>query len=185
MLRALSLRLSVLLPLATLAVYFWLVLGPTRELMILAEGLSPPDLRLLGYDLPAIRVWLIALSPEGAALYLGPAATLDTLLPLLMGLTLLWWSRPVPGRAGWLFPAICAVAALAYMALDLAENAAVAVMVRAGPYAIDAGQVVLASNLTQAKFAAFALALVLAARQVWRRRRMAQTAFGAGGTSRT
>ena len=178
MIRALSLTLSVLLPLATLAVYLWLVLGPARELVILAEGLPPPDLRFMGYDLPEMRAWMLALPPEGAQLYIDTAATLDTVFPVLMGLTLLWWSRPVPTVPGWLFPAICAAAAMAYTALDLAENAAVSAMLRAGAFGTETAQVVVASNLTQAKFAALVLALVLAARQSWRRWRLRDVQSG-------
>ena len=160
-----SRAITWLLPLATAAVYGWLVLGPGRELGALAGGLPPPDLWIGGYDLPAMRAWLLALPPEGVALYLGPVARLDTAFPLLMGVTLLWWMRPLRG----LFGAIAALSALAYVGLDLAENAAVAAMVRAGPFGIDAAQVAAASGLTQAKFLAFGLAAVLAARQGWRR----------------
>lgn len=183
--RSLARAVSVLLPLATLAVYLWLVLGPGAALIEAADGLPPPDLRIGGYDLLAMRAWLAALSPEGVALYLGPVAFLDTLLPALIGLTLLWWTRPVPGLRDGLFVAVCAATALAYVALDLAENATVGAMVRAGPVLIEPAKVAMASNFTQAKFAALALALVLAARQGWRRRRLrsVHAASGTGGTA--
>jgi LytS/YehU family sensor histidine kinase len=64
-----------------------------------------------------------------------------------------------------LFGAVAALSALAYVGLDLAENAAAAALVRAGPLGIDAAQVAAASGLTQAKFLAFGLAAVLAARR--------------------
>lgn len=159
-----SRAVSWLLPLVTLAVYAWLVLGPGRELGALAGGLPPPDLRAMGYDLAAIRAWLEALPPEGVALYLGPVARLDTAFPLLMGLTLLWWMRPLAGPLALVGAAL----ALAYVGLDLAENRAVAGLIRTGPEGLDAGAVAWASALTRAKFAAFALALGLA---LWRRRR--------------
>lgn len=156
---------SWLLPLATLAVYLWLVRLMGGDLVALAGGLRPPDLRFQGYDLPALRAWMLALPPDGVALYLGPVARADTAFPLLMGLTLLWWMRPFHTRAAWVAGAV----ALAYVGLDLAENATVAALLRAGPFGFDARQAAAASGLTQAKFLAFALALILAARQTWRR----------------
>jgi ABC-type amino acid transport system permease subunit len=162
------------LPLATAAAYGWLVIGLGLPLQAMAQGLAPFDLRPLGYDLEAARAFLNALSPEAVALYLGPVARADTVFPILMGLTFLWWMRP----ATTAFGAVAATAALAYVALDLLENRVVAEMLRAGPYGVDAGMVRAASNLTMAKFAAFALAAVLAARAIWLRRQ-------AGGTSQT
>jgi len=154
------------LPLITALVYGWLVLVHGLQLEALAGGLKPFDLSPLGYDLAAARTYLSALPPEGVALYLGPIRMLDTIFPVLMGLTLLWWMRPLAGLVG----IIGAVAAVAYVALDLAENAAVAVMLRAGPEGVVAGDVTLASTLTQAKFAAFVLAAALTVVAFWRRR---------------
>lgn len=164
-----------LLPLATAGVYAWLVLGPGMALQAMAGGLPPFDLRLGGYDLAAARAYLAVLPPDGVALYLGPIAVLDTLFPMLMGLTFLWWMRPPTTPFG----AVAACAALAYVALDLLENRAVADLLRAGAMGVDALGVQAASTLTQAKFAAFALAAVLAVRAIWVRRRQA------GGTSQT
>lgn len=153
------------LPLTTALVYGFLVLVHGLRLEALAGGLKPFDLSPLGYDLAAARSYLIALPPEGVALYLGPIRLLDTAFSVLMGLTLLWWMRPFSGVTG----IIGAVAAVAYLVLDLAENAAVAVMLRAGPEGVVASDVTLASALTQAKFAAFVLAAALAAAAFWRR----------------
>lgn len=158
--------ISWLLPLATAAVYGWLVIGHGLALQAMVDGLQPPDLRIAGYDLADMRAWLAAMPPEGVARYLGPVRMLDTAFPVLMGLTLLWWLRPL---AGWLALA-GAVAAVGYVALDLAENAAVAGLLRAGPDGVDAAAVARASALTQAKFAAFALAAILAAVWRWRQR---------------
>jgi hypothetical protein len=49
--RAVGLRL----PLATRAVYLWLVLSPGLRRQDRAGGLAPPDLRPLGDDLNAAR----------------------------------------------------------------------------------------------------------------------------------
>ena len=170
-----SRALGWLLPLATAAVYAWLVLGPGAELGRLAGGLPPFDLRLGGYDLTAARAYLTALPPDGVALYLGAVARLDTVFPILMGLTFLWWMRPPTTPFG----AVAACAALVYVVLDLLENRAVADLLRAGPLAVTGPEVRAAATLTQAKFAAFALAAVLAARAVWLRRAQA------GGRSQT
>lgn len=158
------------LPLLTLAVYLWLVIGYGIPLQEMAGGLPPFDLRPTGYDALDVRTYLTALPPEGAALYLGPVARLDTAFPVLMGLTFLWWMRPVITGPGM----VAGLAALAYLALDLAENAATGSLVRAGPFGFDARAVIAASILTQAKFLAFGLAAVLAARQSWLRVRQAR-----------
>ena len=157
------------LPLVTAAVCGWLVFGPGAQLIALAGGLQPFDLRPGGYDLDAALRFLVALPPEGVALYLGPVRRLDTAFPLLMGLTLLWWMRPPTTPFG----AVAAAAALAYVALDLAENHAVARLVEGGAFGLTPERVRAASLLTQAKFMAFALAAVLAARAVWQRARQA------------
>jgi len=153
------------LPLATLAVYLWLILGYGLPLQRLAGGQVPFDLRIGGYDLAAATGYLAALPAEGRALYLGPVARLDTAFPVLMGLTFLWWMRPPTTGFG----AVAALAALAYVALDLLENRAAAELVRGGVPGLDADRVRAASALTQAKFMAFALAAALAARASWRR----------------
>ena len=161
-----SRAISWLLPLATLAVYLWLVLGYGLELQRLAGGRQVFDLRILGYDLADARDYLAALPPEGRALYLGPIARLDTAYPMLMGLTLLWWMRPL----GTPFGVVCTFAALAYVTLDLTENQVLAVLVEAGPMGITAEGVRAASLLTQGKFMAFGLAVALAVRASWVRR---------------
>lgn len=162
-----SRALSWFLPLATLAVYAALAGVAGARLSALSGGLLPFDLRVQGYGLAEARAYLAALPPEGVALYLGLVRGLDTAFPLLMGLTLMWWMRPLAGAFG----AVCLAAALAYVALDLGENAVVAGLLRAGPFEVDPARVAAASALTQGKFAAFALALVLALRQIRRRRR--------------
>jgi hypothetical protein len=160
--------LSWALPLLTAAVYGWLVLGPGAEVQRLAGGLAPFDLRPLGYDLAAARAFLTALPPQGAALYLGEVGRLDTVFPVFMGLTLLWWMRPLSAAFG----IVCVLATGAYVSLDLLENRAVAGLVIAGPAALDPEAVHAASLLTRAKFMAFALAAVLAARASWLRWRV-------------
>lgn len=153
------------LPLLTLASYVYLVavLGP--QLAAEAEQLRPFDLRLTGYDLGEARGYLRALTPAGFALYSGPVFWADALFSGLMGLTLLWWMRPLAGAFGW----ICMLSALSYVALDWGENLLVLRMLEAGPDWVQPVEIAAASAFTQAKFLAFALAAVLAARASWQR----------------
>ncbi len=153
--------IGLALPMATAGVYAWLVLGHGLALQDMAGGLQPFDLRVRGYSLVEAQDYLAALPAEGSARYLGPVRVLDTLFPVLMALTLMWWMRPHRGAMGL----VCMAVAAGYAVLDLAENAAVATLLRAGVDGADATAVALASALTQAKFVAFAVAALLAA---WR-----------------
>jgi len=154
------------LPLVTAAVYAWLALWLGGQLRQMAGGALPFDLRITGYALHDARSYLQALSPAGYTLYQGPAALADTLFPVLFGLTLAWWMRPYSG----VFGMVCVMTAMSYVALDLGENLFVQRMLTAGPDWVSYADVTRASALTQGKFAAVALGLVLAARQSWRRR---------------
>ena len=153
------------LPVLTAAVYGWLAVWLGGQLAAQSGGLMPFDLRLTGYDLGEARAYLRALSPEGFALYQGPVARADTLFPALMGLCFAWWMRPFAG----VFGMVCVLAAMAYVGLDWGENRAVGMMLEAGPDWVQPVDVLRASAMTQGKFAAFALAAVLAARQSWLR----------------
>lgn len=154
------------LPLLTAAVYGYLAVWLGGQLSAETGGLMPFDLRLTGYDLADARAFLRTITPDGVALYLGPIAWADTLFPALMGLCFAWWMRPFAG----VFGMVCVLAAMSYVSLDWGENWAVGRMLEAGPDWVTPTDVQRASALTMGKFAAFALAAVLAARQVWRRR---------------
>lgn len=151
------------LPLATAAVYAVLVLHYGRQLGVEAGGALPFDLRIGGYTLAEARGYLRGLSPAGYALAQGPVFWTDTLFPVLMGLTFAWWMRPYAG----VFGMVCVLAAMSYVALDLGENAMVQRLFHAGPDWADPADVAAASAMTRGKFAAFALAAALAARQSW------------------
>ncbi|HPD92515.1 MAG: hypothetical protein H6900_14895 [Rhodobacter sp.] len=155
------------LPLLTAAVYAVLVLHFGRQLIAEAQGQLPFDLRAWGYSLNATRDYLRALSPAGYQLAAGPILWTDTLFPALLGLTLAWWMRPYRGAFGM----VCVLAAMVYVALDWGENWAVQRILFAGPDWLNPADAARASAFTQGKFAALALALVLAARQGWRRHR--------------
>jgi hypothetical protein len=155
------------LPVVTAAVYGVLVLHYGRQLGTEAGGALPFDLRVTGYSLAEARGYLRGLSPAGFALAQGPVFWVDTLFPLLMGLTLAWWMRPFAG----VFGMVCVMAAMSYVALDWGENSAVQAMLTAGPDWVQPADIQRASAFTQGKFVAFALCAVLAARQSWRRQR--------------
>jgi hypothetical protein len=147
------------LPVATAIAYGVLVLWFGPQVQAAAGGLTPFDLRPLGYDAEAARTFLSALTPEGRDVYLGPVRMTDTVFPVLFTLTLC-----LPLRRwhwGWALPA------LAYGLLDLAENMAVATVLKAGPE-VGQGAVALASSLTQAKFVAVLLATAIAGWAIWR-----------------
>ncbi len=143
------------LPISAALAYGVLVLwfGP----MVDAGGLPPFDLRPLGYSPDEVRAFLRALTAEGMAAYLGPVRITDTVFPVLFTVTLC-----LPLR-GW----VPTLPALGYGGFDLAENLMVARLLRAGPDGPE-GAMRLASGLTVVKFAALVLAVILAARALWR-----------------
>jgi hypothetical protein len=153
------------LPLLTLAVYVYLAFYLGGQLIDLADGQLPFDLRIMGYSLGEARGYLRALQPSGFALAQGPVYWTDTLFPVLIGLTLLWWMRPFAG----VFGMVCVMAAMTCVALDWGENAAIQAILEAGPDWVSPVDVQRASTFTVAKFVALGLAFALAGRQSWRR----------------
>ncbi|MCB1390206.1 MAG: hypothetical protein KDK12_13855 [Rhodobacteraceae bacterium] len=153
------------LPLLTLASYLYLAIWLGRQLGAESGGLMPFDLRITGYDLHAVRDYLRALTPAGYALYQGPIRVADTVFPALMGLTFLWWMRPLRGGFGM----VSALSAMAYTAIDWGENLFIQRLLQAGPDYVDASDASGANAFTLAKFAVYVLAAVLAARASWRR----------------
>lgn len=155
------------LPIVTALSYAVLVLILAPRLGAETGGLMPFDLRLMGYDHAAAEAYLTAMTPAGQALYLGWIRLNDTIFPILFALTLCLplrrWDWP------WTIPA------LLYGLADLAENWAVARLIRTGPQ-VDDGSVWLASNITQAKFGFVTVAIGIAIagivsilRRRWRR----------------
>ena len=151
-------------PLATLAACGVLVGYLLPQLLAEAGGALPFDLRPFGYSAMEAQVYLQNLTPAGTALYQGAARLTDTIIPILLTLTL---CLPLRGRGEiWFLPA------LAYGLCDLAENLAVARLLHTGPE-VSAQAVALASGFTEGKFATAMVAIVLAlfaALQAWRNR---------------
>lgn len=151
-------HLNWALPLASGAALVCLLLVLAPQLAAQSAGGTVFDLRPLGYSLAEAQAYLAVLTPQGAQMYLGAFRLADTLVPLLLTPTL---CLPLRGRGQlWFLPA------LVYGLLDLWENLAIARLIHLGPD-VDAQAVALASSLTQAKFAALAVALLLALHGLW------------------
>ncbi len=146
------------LPVVTVLAYAVLALWFGPQVQAAAGGLQPFDMRVTGYSLADARAFLAALSPEGLALYQGPVRATDTIVPMLLTLTL---CLPLRHRFWvWSLPA------LGYGLLDLGENWAVSVLLRTGP-AVEAGPVMVASALTMLKFAVVTVAAGIALWGLW------------------
>lgn len=147
---------SLVLGVACLAAFYLLV----PELIL---GNAPSfDARIGGYDPAAARAYLARL--EEAEL-IGPYLTffrwIDTAFPLaIFGLLIssIWalWRRPAPAIA-----LLGVLVAIGYAVADYVENAAVAVMLRAGSQDVTAEAVNIASAATQGKWVAVFGALIL------------------------
>lgn len=153
-----ALWLSLALMLAGLAI---ILLWSAPQ--IAADGLAPFDTRTQGYDLKEARAFLTALTPDGRAAYLGPERLGDTLFPIgltgtMMGLTF-WGLKRLWRPLAW----AALLVPLAYFVADMAENAAVAGLLRTEPADLTAEAVARASAFTVWKFRLVDAALVVTA----------------------
>ena len=117
-----------------------------------AGGLPIPELHPAGYDLEDMRRFLSALTDAGRAAYLGPERLADTLFPIGLAGALgsgicLVFRRRNPGLA-----AALALLPLAYLVVDMMENAALARLLRGGAQALTPEAVARASALTVWKY---------------------------------
>jgi len=159
---------------ATLGVYATMLTWTLPAISAAASGLTPFDMRPLGYSFDEAKAFLAALSPDGRALYLNVQQRLDIAYPALLAATLFFaiWAL-APAKWG---PLRWAVALIAFpgAAFDYLENAAVAVMLAAGPKALTPEMAAAASNWTVGKSAtntiAMVVLLVLLAAWGWRKR---------------
>lgn len=152
-------RLVILL--ATLSVALFAVLAILSKGWLEPDGVLIFDSRVMGYDLAAAEAYLSALSPDARALYLGPFRQLDTVFPIVLGLTLvgaLWLSSMDLSLLARI--AILAVPVL-YVWADLQENARVAGILSGGGG--DAALVAAASRLTQLKWLTLGFGMLLLA----------------------
>ncbi|GGL51433.1 hypothetical protein [Wenxinia marina] len=148
--------MRVLVSLAGLAVLIActiLVFTMVTILMPAAGGQWPFDLRVTGYTVPEATAYLTALNDAGREAIRTTMALWDTVLPVALTVFLALLCLGQRGKLGWLG----VLAALAYGAADLAENAAILRLID-GSVPPDPLTVTGASTLTMAKYAALLLA---------------------------
>ena len=136
-----------------LAMVFWSLPAITAG----AGGLLPFDLRATGYSFDQARAFLAATSDETRAFYLNVQQGLDMAFPALMAVTLVMAFRFLFRGAVRLVLSSLAVLAAG---LDYLENAAVAVMLRAGADGLNEAMVAAASRWTVLKSAIVTLVLI-------------------------
>ena len=154
---------------ATLAVYAVMLAWSLPTLSAIAAGNGLVDARMFdmrpaGYDFETSKALLAALGEPGRDWYLSVQQRLDTAFPVLNGLSIfigLTFVARQFHKANALTTAFAAIPALAAAGFDLAENAAVALMLRAGPNAVTPEMAASASALSIVKSAAVTCSLVL------------------------
>lgn len=125
----------------------------------MAGGLAPFDLRFFGYDRADAVALLRALGSEGRAEYARVQLRLDDVFAPLYGLTLSLALAEILGRAGLgrILAFLLAFAiVLPTAGFDIAENTAIAELLRRPPDTLDAATVAEASFRTTTKWS-FAL----------------------------
>jgi hypothetical protein len=136
---------------ATLALYATMVFWSLPRVAAAAGGLTPFDMRPLGYSEAEARAFLVALSDPGHSFYLHVQQGLDTPYPVLLGVTLAlalrWLFRGCPA---WLVIGLVAIA-LGSAVFDELENYRVAGLLRQPVDGVTAGQIAAASRATVLK----------------------------------
>lgn len=139
-------RRPILIALWLASLCWFVAMAGFVEWRLAPQGATPlPDVSLTGHDADTLAAWMAGMTDSGRALVLGPRRVLDTVFPLLLALTLVMTGA---WRHVWL-----GLAGLVYAGADLAENAAIAAMLRAWPAVPGTDAVALASGLTIAKWA--------------------------------
>ena len=115
---------------AMTAVYAVMLLWTLPTITAAAGGLTPFDLRPMGYSIEEARAFLAALSDDGRALYLDTQLRIDTVYPVLLMVTLALATILLtsPGWPRWLLIA----PAVLGMVFDLLENNVTGRMLRGG-----------------------------------------------------
>ncbi|WP_456391219.1 hypothetical protein [Profundibacter sp.] len=140
-----------------MGVYMTMVLWSGPKLMADAGGLMMFDMRPAGYSLAEAQAFMAALSDEGRAFYLNVQQMLDSAYPALFAVVMVMaFSSLFTGLPRWVAMAL----ALAGAGFDYMENAAVAVMLRAGD-GLNEAMVASASQWTVLKSGAVTLALLM------------------------
>lgn len=135
------------------------------RLSAMAAGATPFDLRLTGYDRDAALALLKALGSEGRAEYLRVQLRLDDAFAVFYAVTLSLALAEILGRAGlgrFLAFTLALLIVLPTAGFDIAENTAIAEMLRRPPDTVDAVAVATASFRTTAKWAFAGLGIAVA-----------------------
>lgn len=155
----------------TLGIYAVMVAWSLPQIAGMAGGLTPFDMRPMGYSAGEARAFLAALGDEGRGFYLSVQQRLDTVYPGLLAVVLVWTLARLYRGAAAVALQILAVTA---SAADYLENHAVATLLRAGAEISDA-MIAAASRWTLLKSGAdtivFAAIVIGLARALLRRPR--------------
>lgn len=136
----------------TAVVYGTMIFWAGPHIAASSGGRLPFDLHMVGYSFEEAQEFLTALTPEGAALYLGPAMWLDTFFPAMLALVLGWGSWMLLAHRGLILRIAVVVIAACYALFDYLENAAVARMLATPPEDLSHALVETASRWTVLKF---------------------------------
>jgi len=160
---------------ATVTVYGFMIFWAGPNIADMSGGGTPFDLHMFGYSHAEAQEFLAALTPGGAAFYLGPAMWLDTFFPAMFAVVLgagcwiLLDHRPLVMRIGAALLAGC------YALFDYLENAAVVRMLNSVPEDLSVALVDTASRWTELKFffvdAAITVLVVLVIARLLERRK--------------
>ncbi|MCX7558967.1 hypothetical protein OS190_05255 [Sulfitobacter sp. F26204] len=146
--------------LAATSLVVFAVLAYLSVFRLVAEGQMIFDSRMAGYSVEAGRMYLQALTSEQTVLYLGPFRVLDTVLPILLALTMALFTWHHAAGVSVPLRLMAALSPCVYLLLDLRENVFVALLLETGPQ-VSAGAILQASAYTVGKFISLMLALLL------------------------
>ena len=143
------------------------------EISDAAAGLAPFDLRLTGYSHEDAMRFLLAISPTGRNIYLGPQHLLDLIYPASLALSV-GLAIYLLGPLTRVWRAIFALAVLPGMVFDYRENIWVTRLLKTNPADITAAMVESASSATvyKALFDTAALMLLISFILLWIFRRI-------------
>lgn len=150
---------------ATIVLFTVMQLVTLPRIGAMSGGLTPFDMRLTGYDRGQALALLKALGTEGRAEYLRVQLRLDDAFAPLYGITLSLALAEILGRAGlgrFFAFTLAFLVVMPTAGFDIAENTAIAEMLRRPPDTIDAATVASASFRTTAKWASAGVGITVA-----------------------
>ncbi|WP_136636571.1 hypothetical protein [Pseudooceanicola onchidii] len=166
---------------AAVTLFLAMMVLTVPTLLTEAAGMLPFDLRPWGYSVEAVQSYLVTISEEGLATYLGPQHQLDLIFPLVLAMAFITGFRRFLGPVGGL---VMTVVAVAGAVADYSENALVAAILTE-PATVE--QVTLASAMTIAKWLFYLVCLGVMAWigvRAWRSRPRKTPKRKTGGTKR-